>query len=100
MAIETLNPATGEVVRTFEPHTAEQVDAAIAKAHATFRSYRTTSFAERAAWMNRAADLLDEDNDTIAATMTLEMGKTLKSAKAEASKCAKGMRFYAEHAEG
>ena len=49
--------------------------------------------------MNRAADLLDEDNETIAATMTLEMGKTLASARAEAAKCAKGMRFYATHAE-
>ena len=99
MAIATQNPATGELVRTFEPHTTEQVDAALARAHATFHEYRRTSFADRAAWMLRAADLLDEDNERIAAIMTLEMGKTLKAARAEASKCAKGMRFYAEHAE-
>ena len=99
MAIATLNPATGQTVKTFDAHTPAAVDAAIAAAHAAFASYRTTSFAERAAWMNRAADLLDAENETIAATMTLEMGKTLKSARAEASKCAKGMRYYAEHAE-
>jgi succinate-semialdehyde dehydrogenase / glutarate-semialdehyde dehydrogenase len=99
MAIATQNPATGETVQTFEAHTPEQVDAAIARAHSTFASWRRTSFAERATLMRRAADLLDEDNERIATIMTLEMGKTLKSARAEASKCAKGMRFYADHAE-
>ena len=99
MAIATQNPATGETVRTFEAHTAAQVADAIATAHATFQTWRTTSFAERAALMRRAADLLDEDNESIARIMTLEMGKTLKSARAEAAKCAKGMRWYAEHAE-
>ena len=99
MAIATVNPATGETVQTFEAHTPEQVDAAIARAQATFQTYRRTSFAERATLMRRAADLLDEDNESIARIMTLEMGKTLKSARGEAAKCAKGMRFYAEHAE-
>ena len=98
MAISTMNPATGETVQTFDAHTPAEVDAAIGRAHATFQKYRSTSFAERAAWMNRAADLLDEDNAKIAAIMTLEMGKTLKSASGEASKCAKGMRFYAANA--
>ena len=99
MAIATKNPATGETVRTFEPLTSDQLDAAIGTAHDTFQAWRLTSFASRAALMLRAADLLDEDNEAIAATMTLEMGKTLKAARAEAAKCAKGMRWYAEHAE-
>jgi succinate-semialdehyde dehydrogenase/glutarate-semialdehyde dehydrogenase len=99
MAIATQNPATGETVRTFEPHTAEQVQAAIATAQAAFESWRLTTFDERAALMRRAADLLDEDNEAIARVMTLEMGKTLKSARAEAAKCAKGMRYYADNAE-
>jgi succinate-semialdehyde dehydrogenase / glutarate-semialdehyde dehydrogenase len=99
MAIATVNPATGETVQTFEAHTPEQVDAAIARAQATFQTYRRTSFAERAELMRRAADLLDEDNESIARIMTLEMGKTLASARGEAAKCAKGMRYYAEHAE-
>jgi succinate-semialdehyde dehydrogenase/glutarate-semialdehyde dehydrogenase len=99
MPITTQNPATGEVLETFAPHTTDQVQAAIATAHATFGQWRLTSFAERAELMRRAADLLDEDNEAIARVMTLEMGKTLKSARAEAAKCAKGMRWYAEHAE-
>ncbi|HEY7857990.1 MAG TPA: NADP-dependent succinic semialdehyde dehydrogenase [Candidatus Nanopelagicales bacterium] len=100
MAIETMNPATGQTVRTFDAHTAAEVDAAIAGAHACFQTWRSTSFEHRAALMNRAADLLDEDNERIAAIMTLEMGKTLRSARAEAAKCAKGMRFYAANAQG
>ncbi|HTY73109.1 MAG TPA: NADP-dependent succinic semialdehyde dehydrogenase [Actinomycetes bacterium] len=99
MAIATVNPATGETVKVFDAHTPEQVEAALARADAAFRDWRRTSFAERAALMRRAADLLDEDNASIAAVMTLEMGKTFAAAKGEASKCAKGMRFYAEHAE-
>jgi succinate-semialdehyde dehydrogenase/glutarate-semialdehyde dehydrogenase len=99
MAIATVNPATGETVKVFDAHTPEQVEAALARADAAYRTWRRTSFGERAALMRRAADLLDEDNAAIAEVMTLEMGKTLASAKAEAAKCAKGMRYYAEHAE-
>jgi succinate-semialdehyde dehydrogenase/glutarate-semialdehyde dehydrogenase len=99
MAIATVNPATGETVKVFDAHTPEQVEAALARADAAYRAWRRTSFAERATLMRRAADLLDADNATIAEVMTLEMGKTLASAKAEAAKCAKGMRYYAEHAE-
>lgn len=99
MAIASQNPATGETLRTFEPHTRAQVDQAIGVAHATFQTWRTTPFAERAALMNRAADLLDEENEAIALIMTQEMGKTLKSARAEAAKSARGMRWYAERAE-
>src|SRR5206468_1748407 len=99
MAIASTNPATGEVVKTFDPLSAEELDARIAKAAATFATYRRTSFAERARWMVAAADLLDAEKSEIGRTMTLEMGKTLRSAEAEAAKCAKAMRFYAEHAE-
>jgi succinate-semialdehyde dehydrogenase/glutarate-semialdehyde dehydrogenase len=100
MAIVTQNPTTGEIVRTFAPHTREQVQAAIGTAHATFQTWRTTTFSERGELMRRAADLLDEDNEAIARIMTLEMGKTLKAARAEAAKCARGMRYYADNAEG
>ena len=99
MAIATINPATGEVVKTFDPLSAEELGAKLATAAATFVTYRRTTFAERAAWMSAAADLLDAEKTDIGRTMTLEMGKTLRSAEAEAAKCAKGMRFYAEHAE-
>ncbi|MEI6693258.1 MAG: aldehyde dehydrogenase family protein, partial [Actinomycetes bacterium] len=99
MAIATQNPATGETIQTFAAHTPDQVEAAVATAHATFQTWRTTSFAHRAELMNKAADLLDAENESIARIMTLEMGKTLKSARGEAAKCAKGMRYYAENAQ-
>ncbi|ORV47452.1 succinate-semialdehyde dehydrogenase [Mycobacterium europaeum] len=100
MPIATINPATGETVKTFTPATDEEVDAAIARAYARFQDYRhNTIFAQRAQWANATADLLEKEADDVAAMMTCEMGKTLKSAKAEVLKCAKGFRYYAENAE-
>ncbi|WP_137991175.1 NADP-dependent succinic semialdehyde dehydrogenase [Streptomyces vilmorinianum] len=99
MGIATVNPATGETLRTYDAHGPEEVERRIATAHETFRQYRTTSFAERARLMRRAADLLDEDAEDIARTMTTEMGKPIAAARAEAAKCAKAMRWYADHAE-
>ncbi|OBI47709.1 NADP-dependent succinic semialdehyde dehydrogenase [Mycobacterium sp. E787] len=100
MPIATINPATGETVKTFSPASDDEVDAAIARAYARFRDYRhNTTFAQRAKWATATADLLEKDADDTAAMMTLEMGKTLKSAKAEVLKCAKGFRYYAENAE-
>lgn len=100
MPIATINPATGETVKTFNPATDEEVDAAIARAYERFLDYRhSTTFAQRAEWANATADLLEKEADDVAAMMTLEMGKTLASAKAETLKCAKGFRYYAENAE-
>jgi len=98
--IATINPATGETVKTFTPATDEEVDAVIARAYQRFQNYRhNTTFAQRAKWANATADLLELEADDVAAMMTLEMGKTLASAKAETIKCAKGFRYYAENAE-
>lgn len=99
MPIATINPATGETVKTFTAATDDEVDAAIARAHRRFADYHQTSFAQRARWANATADLLEAEADQAAAMMTLEMGKTLAAAKAEALKCAKGFRYYAENAE-
>ena len=99
MAIATVNPATGETLRTFEPLDERGIDEALERAHRTFLELRTTSFATRAGWMRKAADILTEDADDIARIMTTEMGKTLAAAKAEVLKCAKAARFYAQHAE-
>jgi succinate-semialdehyde dehydrogenase / glutarate-semialdehyde dehydrogenase len=98
MAIATINPATGELVKKFEGLTDAQVDAKIAKAARTFQSFRKTSFADRARWMNKAAEILESEKETFGRLMTLEMGKTLGSAIAEAEKCAGGCRYYSEHA--
>ena len=99
MAIATVNPATGETIKTFDSLSVEELDAKLARAAEAFQNYRLTTFSERAGWMRAAADILDREADAIAATMTTEMGKTVRSAKAEALKCAKACRFYADHAE-
>jgi succinate-semialdehyde dehydrogenase/glutarate-semialdehyde dehydrogenase len=99
MSIATINPATGETVKTFTPATSHEVDAAIARAYDRFADYRHTSYPQRAQWARATADLLEAEAEQVAAMMTLEMGKTLSSAKAEALKCAKGFRYYAENAE-
>jgi succinate-semialdehyde dehydrogenase/glutarate-semialdehyde dehydrogenase len=99
MPIATVNPANGETLKTYDALGAEEIERRLAAAEATFRTYRTTSFAERARLMHRAAGLLDEDLEDIGRVMTTEMGKPVKQARAEAAKCAKAMRWYADHAE-
>ncbi|MFF3414599.1 NADP-dependent succinic semialdehyde dehydrogenase [Streptomyces sp. NPDC002698] len=99
MPIATVNPANGETLKTYDALGAEEIERRLAAAEATFRTYRTTPFAERARLMHRAAALLDEDLDDIGRVMTTEMGKPVKQARAEAAKCAKAMRWYADHAE-
>ncbi|MGX4693568.1 NADP-dependent succinic semialdehyde dehydrogenase [Streptomyces sp. JNUCC 63] len=99
MSIATVNPANGETIKTYEAMGEEEIERRLQLAQATFRTYRTTTFAERARLMNKAADLLDEDQQEIGRVMTTEMGKPVKQARAEAAKCAKAMRWYAEHAE-
>jgi len=99
MPIATVNPANGETLRTFDALEDDEIDRRIAVADAAFRDYRTTTFRERARLLNRAADLLDEDQQDIARTMVLEMGKPITAARAEAAKCAKAMRWYAARAE-
>jgi succinate-semialdehyde dehydrogenase/glutarate-semialdehyde dehydrogenase len=98
--IATVNPATGETLRTFDEMSEPDVDRRLAAAAEAFASYRLTSFGERARWMRAAADILDAERDQIAALMTTEMGKTLASARQEVAKCAGGCRYYAEHAAG
>ncbi len=99
MAIATVNPATGETLRTFDPLDQGEIDERVGQAHQAFHDLRRTTFATRAGWMRAAADLLDADADRIGRLMTTEMGKTLVSAVAEVHKCAKAARFYAEHAQ-
>jgi succinate-semialdehyde dehydrogenase/glutarate-semialdehyde dehydrogenase len=100
MAIATVNPATGETEKTFEPHPATEVERRLALAAAAFDTLKGTTFAQRGEWMRAAADLLDADLEPLAEILTREMGKPIGAARAEVKKCAKGMRFYAEHAEG
>ena len=98
MAIATINPATGEVVKKFGALTDAEVDDKITKAAAAFHSFRKTPFPDRARWMSKAAEILESEKEPIGRLMTLEMGKTLPSAIAEAEKCASTCRYYAENA--
>jgi succinate-semialdehyde dehydrogenase / glutarate-semialdehyde dehydrogenase len=100
VAIATVNPATGQTVKTYDEMSEADVERCLASAAAAHQSYRLTSFDERAGWMNRAAAILDSEQDQIAAMMTTEMGKTLAAARQEVAKCANACRYYAEHAAG
>src|SRR5258705_6244256 len=99
MTIATVNPATGETVETFEPHDNAEVARRIAEAADAAVTLRDTTFAQRAEWMNATADIMEADVEQAARMLTLEMGKPIDQARAEVGKCAKNMRFYAEHAE-
>ncbi|MGA3354629.1 MAG: NADP-dependent succinic semialdehyde dehydrogenase [Acidimicrobiales bacterium] len=98
MTIATVNPATGETLRSFEPYDEAEVERRIALANTAFRSYRQTSFDERAALVRKMADLLEADLVALAEMMTLEMGKPIVQARAEVTKCVGVLRYYAEHA--
>jgi succinate-semialdehyde dehydrogenase / glutarate-semialdehyde dehydrogenase len=99
MAIATINPATGQTIKKFDALTDSQVDQKIQRAAETFPAFRKLSFADRAKMMMRAAEILESEKDSLAHLMTLEMGKTLRSAVDEAVKCAWACRYYAENAE-
>jgi succinate-semialdehyde dehydrogenase / glutarate-semialdehyde dehydrogenase len=99
MAIATINPATGQVVKTFEPLSDAQLEVKLQRAADTFLSYRKVPFAERARMMMKAAAILESEKETYARVMTTEMGKTFRSAVDEAAKCAWVCRYYAENAE-
>ncbi|MDT4963329.1 MAG: succinate-semialdehyde dehydrogenase / glutarate-semialdehyde dehydrogenase [Pseudonocardiales bacterium] len=100
MAIATINPATGETLKTFDPLSEAEIDDRLDRASQAFASYRRTSLSDRVGWLRAAADVLDADTDQVAALMTTEMGKTLAAAKAEAAKCAAALRFFADHGPG
>ncbi|MDJ0687893.1 MAG: NAD-dependent succinate-semialdehyde dehydrogenase [Xenococcaceae cyanobacterium MO_188.B32] len=98
MAISTINPTTAEKLKVFTPLTSAEIDKKLALADSTFKQYRKTSFAQRSAWLNRAAEILEKNKLEYARIMTTEMGKPIKSAIAEVQKCALVCRYYAEKA--
>jgi succinate-semialdehyde dehydrogenase/glutarate-semialdehyde dehydrogenase len=100
VAIATVNPATGESVKTYGEMSDADVERCLAAAAAAHASYRLTDFGARAGWLRRAAGILDEEQDQVAAMMTAEMGKTLAAARQEVAKCATACRYYADHAAG
>jgi len=99
LAIATINPVTGKTVRTFEPFSAARVSECLDRATAAYREHRRTTFSERARRMQKAATILDAECHELGRLMTLEMGKPVGAAIAEAEKCATACRYYAENAE-
>ena len=99
MPIETINPTTGETLKSFEPLTSAQLEQKLGTAKECFANWRNTSFATRSALLVRTADLLESDKRRLGELLTLEMGKTLASAIAEIEKCALACRYYAANAE-
>jgi succinate-semialdehyde dehydrogenase / glutarate-semialdehyde dehydrogenase len=98
MAIESINPATGKLLRQFEPLTDEAARQKIALAAESFRTYASVPLEHRALWMRKLAAILDHEQDDLAALITLEMGKPFEAARYEILKCADACRYYAEHA--
>ncbi|HKP04684.1 MAG TPA: NAD-dependent succinate-semialdehyde dehydrogenase [Chthoniobacterales bacterium] len=99
MAIASVNPTTGETLKKFTAIDSRRIEEILAKADRAFQSHRKTSFAQRAGWLNAAADSLEKEKARLAGIMTLEMGKLLGAAEDEIGKCVRGCRYYAEHAE-
>jgi succinate-semialdehyde dehydrogenase/glutarate-semialdehyde dehydrogenase len=99
MTMTSRNPATGEILRTYDALSAEQLEQKLTLAESAFASHRRTSFARRAECMRAAGDILERDSLRLGRLMTLEMGKPIAAAIAEAEKCAWVCRYYADHAE-
>src|SRR5437773_10958961 len=99
MTIESINPATGEVLEAFDETSGRELERILAAAHAAFLEWRTVPFATRAQKMRAAAGALRAHSETYARTMTLEMGKPIVQAEAEVDKCASTCEYYADHAE-
>jgi succinate-semialdehyde dehydrogenase / glutarate-semialdehyde dehydrogenase len=99
MAIASINPATGELTKRFGAHTTREIESTLDRAVSAFERHRRTSFAERAAKLQRAAGILEKDRERLARIITAEMGKLLRGSVDEIERCARGCRFYAEHGE-
>lgn len=99
MAIATVNPTTGKTEMIIDPHTPAEVEQRIAQSAEAAQALRATTFAERAAWMNAAADILEDQAEGIGELITVEMGKPIAQSVAEVHKSVKAMRYYAANAE-
>jgi succinate-semialdehyde dehydrogenase / glutarate-semialdehyde dehydrogenase len=98
MAIASINPATGEVIRRFEGLSASEIDARLNRASAAAQTWRSKSVSERTAVVRRMGDLLVDRRDEYGRVMTLEMGKPIRAARDEATKCADACHYFADHA--
>ncbi len=100
MTIESINPATGHSIQTYESHTDQDIEAALSRSIRAHQALKQLSFADRAKYMHRVAEILEQDVEKFAKILTQEMGKPISAAKAEVKKCADVCRYYADHTEG
>jgi succinate-semialdehyde dehydrogenase/glutarate-semialdehyde dehydrogenase len=100
MAIATTSPVTGEILKSFDELTSEELEGKLARAAAAAESYRLTSVEQRAGWLARAADNLENEADSVSKMITAEMGKTYRAAQDEVAKSVRGLRFYAAEGPG
>jgi succinate-semialdehyde dehydrogenase/glutarate-semialdehyde dehydrogenase len=96
--LQTINPATGEPGRSYDPHSIDDAKAAAEAARAAFLEWRRTSFEQRSGVTKKAAEILRARKDEFARLMTEEMGKTLDDGRAEVEKCAVHCDWFADHA--
>src|SRR5215467_8395361 len=99
MAIQAINPATNEVLKTYDEMTPATVQDIVNRTHKAFLDWRGTTFSHRAALMRKAAEILRANSREYARLMAQEMGKPMRDGVAEAQKCALACDFYAENAE-
>lgn len=99
MAIQSINPATEEVLETFQEFSSQQVDSALQQVYDRQKQWRTTSYAERSAGLKALAGVLRSDKARFAGIITTEMGKPIIEAEAEVEKCALNCDYYADNAE-
>lgn len=97
--LSSINPATGETLATFDELTSDQIEAKLRLASDSFLSWRLTPFARRSSLMANAAEILEQRQRHYGEIITREMGKPVKAAVAEVTKCAWVCRYYAENAE-
>ena len=97
LMIASVNPATGQTERTFDALTDAQIDEKLARAETAYRFFRTTDAGGRAQHLHTTARILEQEQDRLGRIMTLEMGKPIAAARAEAAKCAAACRYYSEH---
>jgi succinate-semialdehyde dehydrogenase/glutarate-semialdehyde dehydrogenase len=99
MAIESHNPYTGEILHQFPAFSAAEIEQILTESYQAAATWRTISFAERAAVLRRVAELLRRRQHELAHLMAIEMGKPVHDGRAEAQKCAACCDYYAAHAE-
>lgn len=100
MTLQSINPATGEIIKTYKAHGKREIEATLAEAESAYKTWRTTDINIRAQLIHKLADELQSSAETTAHLMTTEMGKTLSASHAELEKCIQYCRYTANHAEG